>query len=73
MLQHLKPMSRHKTKLKAEKLCRDIEIDSCDIKNYRRNKLCHDTSKLGRNRAGRKVMLSLSQQGFLCCNKHLKG
>ena len=31
MSQHFKIMSRHKTKLKGEKLCRDKEILCCDI------------------------------------------
>ena len=66
-------MLRHKTKMKAEKLCRDIEIDCCKIKKYIRKKLCRDISKLCRDRADNQVLLILSQQGFLCCDKHFKG
>ena len=33
------------------KQCRDIENDCRNIKNCRRKKLCHDTSKLSRNRS----------------------
>ena len=52
-------MSRHKIKMKAKKLCHDIEINFRDIKNCRMNKFFHNISKLGRDRAGRQVMLSL--------------
>ena len=38
MSRQLKFMSRHKTKLKSENLCHDIEIDYCDINNCRRKK-----------------------------------
>ena len=40
MARHFKIMSRHKTKLKGEKLCRDKEILCCDIfKNNKNEKL----------------------------------
>ena len=47
-------MSRHKTKLKSEKLCHDIEILCRDIEI-----LCHDIIKSSKKE-------TLSRQSFLC-------